>query len=131
MAYELDRQHGNEYRTSTIYGDKRRKFTAISRHTIQNRSRDRVRFFENGNNKSMPILAKRMVDLPLIVETRRPKPPAVVVENRQPKPPAMWRTSANKNNLLKTVDIKSPRDKGEGWCGGQQPLIAPPSITAT
>jgi hypothetical protein len=74
---------------------------------------------------------ERMVNLTLIVETRRPKPPAVVVENRQPKPPAMWRTSANKNNLLKTVDIKSPRDKGEGWCGGQQPLIAPPSITAT
>jgi len=51
MAYELDRQHGNEYRRSTIYGDKRRKFTAISSHTIQNQSRDQVRFFENGNNQ--------------------------------------------------------------------------------
>jgi len=58
MAYELDCQHGNEYRTFTIYGDKRRKFTTISSHTIQNRSRDRVRLFENGNNQSRPILAK-------------------------------------------------------------------------
>jgi len=45
MAYELDHQYGNEYRTSTIYGDKQRKFIAISSHTIQNRSRDRVWFF--------------------------------------------------------------------------------------
>jgi len=45
MSYELDRQQGNEYRTLTIYGDKRRKFTAISSPTIQNRSQDQVRFF--------------------------------------------------------------------------------------
>jgi len=158
MAYELDSQHGNEYRTSTIYGDKRRKFTAISSHTIQNRSRGRVRFSENCNSQSRPILAKlnreasepaekpnmqqpskqkppstptttladdkskkaggglivleqrwppeRMVDLTLVVETRRPKSPAVVVEYRRPKPLAIWRTSANKNNLPKTTDIE-------------------------
>jgi len=177
MAYELDRQHDNEYRTSTIYSDKQRKFTTISSHTIQNQSRDKVRLFENHNNQSRPILAKlnceasepakkpdmqqpskqkppstptttladgeskkaggglivleqmwppeRVIYLTLVVETRRPKPPTVVVENRRPRPLAMCRTST------KPLTLKSPRDKGDGWCGGQQPLIAPPSITAT
>jgi len=41
MAYELDRQHGNEYSTPIIYCDKPRKFTVISSLTIQNQSRDR------------------------------------------------------------------------------------------
>jgi len=32
MAYELDRQHGNEYRTPTIYCDKPHNPKSITRH---------------------------------------------------------------------------------------------------
>jgi len=98
MAYELNRQHGNEYRTSTFYGDKQRKFTSISSHTLQNRSRDRVRLFENGNNQSRPILAKL---------NREASEPAEKPDMQQPskqKPPSTPTTTLHTANQRKSKE---------------------------